>query len=330
MSAVTPVRARPGAISLRRSWSWTNAVTAFILVALIIADLSIQPALGNLVQIGLLVETALPLILLAVAQTFVVLVGGIDLSVGGMYVVTNAITVQWVGLHGGAHQWLLLVALGFGLAMGALNGLLVVRFGFQPFIATLGTWTIFNGIALLILPTDGGSPPPLLTNLLAGQVAGIPSAIVILVAIFVLWRGLRATRFGVRMYAVGADEERARLNGTPVRSIKLAVYVIAGMCAALAGIYAAAANASGTPTGGDAYILTSVAAVVIGGTSLRGGEGGVGLTLMAAMSLTLINDIVGAENLNTWVSVAAGAALLLALVIARTLVDAVIARRGHS
>ncbi len=327
MTTATPPRARPLSVSLRRSWSWTNLVTALILVALIIADLSIQPALGNLVQIGLLIETALPLVLLAVAQTFVVLVGGIDLSVGGMYVVANAVTVQWVGMHGGAHQWLLLVALGLGLAMGALNGLLVVRLGFQPFIATLGTWTIFNGIALTILPTDGGSPPPFLSNLLVDQVAGIPSSIVILVAIFVVWRALRATRFGVRMYAVGADQERARLNGTPVRTVKLAVYMIAGLCAALAGIYAAGANASGTPTGGDPYILTSVAAVVIGGTSLRGGEGGVGMTMMAAMSLTLINDIVGAENLATWVSVAAASALLLALVIARTLLSAAATRR---
>jgi ribose transport system permease protein len=327
VTTATPPRPRPISVSLRRSWSWTNLVTALILVALIIADLSIQPALGNLVQIGLLIETALPLVLLAVAQTFVVLVGGIDLSVGGMYVVANAVTVQWVGMHGGAHQWLLLVALGLGLAMGALNGLLVVRLGFQPFIATLGTWTIFNGIALTILPTDGGSPPPFLSNLLVDQVAGIPSSIVILVAIFVVWRALRATRFGVRMYAVGADQERARLNGTPVRTVKLAVYMIAGLCAALAGIYAAGANASGTPTGGDPYILTSVAAVVIGGTSLRGGEGGVGMTMMAAMSLTLINDIVGAENLNTWVSVAAASALLLALVIARTLLSAAVTRR---
>lgn len=327
MTTVSPSRRRPVSSSLRRTWPWNNLVTAVILIALIGADLSIQPALGNLVQIGLLIETALPLVLLAVAQTFVVLVGGIDLSVGGMYVVTNAITVTWVGLHGGAHQWLLLVALGFGLAMGALNGLLVVRLGFQSFIATLGTWTIFNGIALTILPTDGGSPPPFLSNLLLDQVAGIPSSIVILAGIFVAWRLLRATRFGVRMYAVGADQERARLNGTPVRTVKLTVYVIAGLCAALAGIYAAGANASGTPTGGDAYILTSVAAVVIGGTSLRGGEGGVGMTMMAAMALTLINDIVGAENLSTWVSVAAASALLLALVVSRTLIGAAITRR---
>jgi ribose transport system permease protein len=219
------------------------------------------------------------------------------------------------------------VALAAGLAMGALNGLLVVGLRFEPFIATLGTWTIFNGIALTILPTDGGTPPPFLSNLINGTVAGIPNSIVILAAIFGVWRGLRATRFGVRLYAVGADEERARLNGTAVRRVKLAAYVLAGLCAAIGGIYSAGATATGTPTAGDAYILTTVAAVVIGGTSLRGGEGGVGMTIMAALALTLISDIVQAVNLAVWVSVAASAGLLLALVAARSLIEMRLARR---
>jgi ribose transport system permease protein len=131
----------------------------------------------------------------------------------------------------------------------------------------------------------------------------------------------------VRLYAVGADEERARLNGTPVRTTKLAAYVLAGLCAAIGGIYAAGGTASGTPTAGDAYILTSVAAVVIGGTSLRGGEGGVGMTIMGALALTLISDIVQAVNLAVWVSVAASAGLLLVLVAARSLIEMRVERR---
>jgi ribose transport system permease protein len=296
-------------------------VTVTILIALAIVDVSLQPALTHLSQAGLLIETALPLVLVSVAQTFVVLVGGIDLSVGGIFVVTNAMTVTWVGGAAGGHQLLVLAVLAAGLAMGLLNGVLVVGLGFQPFIATLGTWTIFNGIALKILPTDGGTPPPFLTNFIGDSVFGIPSAIVVLVVVFLLWRALKASRFGVRVYAVGADQERARLNGTSVRTVKLIVYALAGLCAAAAGIYAAGADASGTPTAGDAYILTTVAAVVIGGTSLRGGQGGVGLTILAALSLTLISDIVGAINLNAWVSVAASAALLLIVVMCRSLVS---------
>jgi ribose transport system permease protein len=305
---------------LPRRIGWGNAVTVAILVVLAIVDLSLQPALAQLGQIGLLIQTALPLVLVSIAQTFVVLVGGIDLSVGGMFVVANAMTVTWVGGTGGAHQLMTLVVLGIGLAMGLLNGVLVVGLGLEPFIATLGTWTIFNGIALTILPTDGGTPPPFLTDLDGASLLGIPSAIVLLAIVFALWRVLKASRFGVRIYAVGADPERARLCGTSVSTVKLVVYALAGLCAALAGIYAAGANASGTPTAGDAYILTTVAAVVIGGTSLRGGVGGVGLTIMAALSLTLINDIVGAINLNVWVSVAASAVLLLAAVMCRSLI----------
>jgi ribose transport system permease protein len=198
---------------------------------------------------------------------------------------------------------------------------LVAGLRFEPFIATLGTWTIFSGIALLILPTDGGTSPPFLTNIILGEVAGIPSSIVILVAIFLAWRGIRATRFGHRLLAVGADEERARLNGAPVRAIKFVVYTLAGLCAGLGGIYSAGATASGTPTAGDPYILTSVAAVVIGGTSLLGGRGGIGLSIMAALSLTLISDVVSAVNLDVWVSVAASAGLLLIVVVLRALVE---------
>jgi ribose transport system permease protein len=315
MTAISLTRRAP------RDVPWNDIATAAILLALVVIDVSLQPALGDLVQIGLLLQTALPLVFVAAAQTLVVLVRGIDLSVGGIFVVANAITAVWVGDASGAHQLLLIVAVGSGVAMGALNGALVAGARLEPFIATLGTWTIFSGIALLILPTDGGAPPPVLTSLILGDVAGIPSSIVILALVFGAWRGLRATRFGRRMFAVGADEERARLNGTPVRTVKLAVYSLAGLCAALGGIYSAGATASGTPTAGDAYILASVAAVVIGGTSLLGGRGGVGLSIMAALSLTLIGDIVTAVNLDIWVSVAASAGLLLAVVVLRALIE---------
>lgn len=315
------------ALRMPQRVAWSTLTTAAILVALAVCDLLLQPALADVVQIGLLLQTALPLVFVAAAQTLVILVRGIDLSVGGIFVVANAITAVWVGGDAGSHQLLLIVAVASGLAMGALNGALVAGLRFEPFIATLGTWTIFSGIALLILPTDGGTPPPFLTNIILGDVAGVPSSIVILAAIFGVWRGVRATRFGHRMLAVGADEERARLNGTPVRTVKLAVYSLAGLCAGLGGIYSAAATSSGTPTAGDPYILTSVAAVVIGGTSLLGGRGGIGLSMMAALSLTLIADIVSAVDLDVWVSVAASAGLLLVIVVARSLVERHVERR---
>jgi ribose transport system permease protein len=318
--ATTTATASPLARLRPRQVPWSALSTAAIMVALGAADVIIQPNLLNLFQIGLLLQTALPLVFVGAAQTLVVLVRGIDLSVGGVLVVANAMTVVTVGGAGGDHQLLLVLVLAVGLAAGALNGVLVGVLGLQPFIATLGTWTIFNGIALTVLPTDGGTPPPWLINFTLGSVGGIPNTLIILVAVVVVWRILCATKLGIRI--------RAALNGTSVLSIKLIVYALAGLCAALAGILLAGATSTGTPTAGDAYILTSVAAVVIGGTSLVGRGGGVGLTVMAAMALTFISDIVNAENFSVWVSVAASSGLLLVVVVLRGVVEQVVERRN--
>ncbi|EHN10516.1 Ribose ABC transport system permease protein RbsC (TC 3.A.1.2.1) [Patulibacter medicamentivorans] len=300
---------------------WGIAVTTLLLATLVVVDLSLQPALADITQIGLLVQTALPLLFVAAAQTLAVLVRGIDLSVGGVFAVANTMTAVWVGAAGGNHQLLLLAVLVAGLAMGAINGVLIAGLGFQPFIATLGTWTAYGGVALMILPSDGGAVPLVLTSILNGTVAGIPASIVIVAVLLLAWRVLRTSRFGTQIYAVGDDEERARLNGTPVRRVRLLVYALAGLCAAVGGIMLAGATSTGSPTAGDPYILMSLSAVVIGGTSLRGGAGGVGLSVMAAFSLILISDIASAMNLDVWVSVAASALLLLVMVTARALVE---------
>jgi ribose transport system permease protein len=132
--------------------------------------------------------------------------------------------------------------------------------------------------------------------------------------VLVLWWYLKGTRLGHSIYAVGSDEERARLNGVGVRRVKVAVYALAGLAAAVGGIVLAATTSTGTPTAGDGYILPSVAAVVIGGTKLTGGRGGVGLTIMGAFILTLINDLVTALHFAPYVSVLAASALLLMVV----------------
>jgi ribose transport system permease protein len=332
-TTVDPAAARPAVPPLRRllansGLSLTAVTTATILIVLAVTDFILQPALLEVTELGYLAQTALPLVLVGAAQTLVVLVRGIDLSVGGIMVLANATTAVWVGEQGGNHQLLVFAILGLAACAGLLNGLLVAVGGFEPFVATLGTWTIFNGLALKVLPTDGGAPPPSLINFVFGKTAGIPNSFLVLAGVFVVWRILRASKLGTRIYAVGADEERARLNGTSVVGVKLFVYALAGLCAGIAGVLLAGVASSGTPTAGDPYILTSVAAVVIGGTSLAGGKGGIGLTMMAAGALVFISDIVTEVNLETWVSVAASSGLLLAVVIVRSLIDRVAERRS--
>lgn len=331
MTATTPTISPDTIATGRRSQriplGWEMLTTAGIFLALAVVDLVLQPGLADLFQIGLLLQVALPAVLIASAQTLVALIRGIDLSVGGMFVVTNALTATWANHALGGGWTALAVVLLVGAGLGLVNGLLVTVLRLQPFIATLGTWTIFNGIALTILKTDGGAPSTALLNASLTEPLGIPLPIVMLVALLGAWRLLRGSRFGTQMIAVGSDEERARLNGTSVRMIKAVVYSLAGLLCAVAGIYAVGVTSTGTPTGGDAYILTSVAAVVIGGTSLAGGKGGIGLTVMAALSLTIISDIVAAMNLGAWVAVAASSGLLLVVVVLRSVVELMSQRR---
>lgn len=299
---------------------WGPVTTAVILAGLVIADVSLQPALLDSYQIGLEIQTALTLVFIGFAQTLVILVRGIDLSVGGTMVVANVLTATWLGASNG-RLWLLAVVLAIGAAMGAANGVIVAYLRFQPFVATLATWTIYNGIALWLLPTDGGAPPPALNNIVIGTVGPVPDAYLILAGVILFWWWLKRTKFGRRMYAVGSDEDRAYLNGVNIRPVKVGVYALAGLIAALGGVYLCASTSTGTPTAGDGYILQSVAAVVIGGTSLLGGRGGVGLTIVATFVLTFIADIVSVLNLSVWVSVAASAGLLLLVVAVRSFLD---------
>lgn len=327
MSALAATVLRERRLRLRVSWG--PVTTALILVGLIIADIKLQPALLDSYQIGLEIQTALPLVLVSAAQTLVVLVRGIDLSVGGMMVVANVLTATWLGPHD-SRLWLLAPVLLIGVSMGGFNGVLVTYLRFEPFVATLATWTIFNGIALWLLATDGGAPPPKLAEVVISNVGPIPDSYIILAAVLLVWWWLKGTRFGRQMYAVGSDEERAHLNGVRIRGVKIGVYALAGLAAAIGGIYLCASTSSGTPTAGNGYILQSVAAVVIGGTSLLGGRGGVGLTTMAVFVLVLIADIVSALNLSVWVSVAAQFGLLLAVVAVRSFIETRRAREDEA
>ena len=293
--------------------------TVALLLALLVADVSVQPVLLDIDQIGLLLQTALTAVLLAAAQTLAVLSRGVDLSVGSVMVTTNVLVATKLGGIDGDNLGLLPLVLAVGAAVGLLNGALIAYGGLEPFVATLASWAIFNGVALLILPTDGGEVPQQLTQLAIGETAGIPNAYLGVALVLGAWWWLRRSPLGVRILAVGSDEARAFLNGIDVRRTKLAVYGIAGFVAGLAGVCLAAVTSTGTPTAGDGYLLPSLAAVVIGGTSLLGGRGGVGLSVMGVLVLVLISDLVAGLQLPSWVAVVASAAMLLIVVSVRSL-----------
>jgi ribose transport system permease protein len=190
-----------------------------------------------------------------------------------------------------------------GTAGGLVNGALVAWTPLQPFIVTLATWSIWGGIAFLVLPIEGGAPAPDLVTWFTGPWFGIPKSVFVIGALFAGWLWLRQTRFIIDVRAIGSDEARAKLTGVPVRRRKLQTYALSGGLAALAGVYLAAQTGSGAPTAGDQFILNSVAAVIIGGASIFGGMGSAAGSIVGAAVLILIPDIVFALQLTSFWSV---------------------------
>ena len=262
----------------------------------------------------------LPLALIAFGQTLAIYTRGIDLSVGGIVSTTTAI----VATHSGASGFSLAVLVGavIGLAAfgGLVNGLVVSLTKLQPFIVTLATWSIWGGIAFVVLPVEGGATPSGLVDGLLGTFLGIPKSVFGVAILIAVWFWLRNTRFVTDLKAIGSDEVRARLNGVPLVRRKTQVYVLSAVLSALAGIWVAAQTASGAPQAGDQFILNSVAAVVVGGASIYGGTGSAASSIIGAIVLLMIPDLVFALKLTSFWSVFFQGFLLIVTVTISSLV----------
>ena len=273
--------------------------------------------------------------LLAIGMTFVVIGGGIDLSVGSVAgfsgMVAGALITRGVLIAGMAHPWypgvavVIVVALAAGALVGAVNGLLIARFRVAPFIATLGTLYVARGAALLLsdgrtFPELGGDPARHNTGFPAvgqGHWLGvaIPVWIMILLA---LAAHVLATRtvFGRHVYATGGNERAAVLSGIRTGRVRFLSYVFSGVCAAMAGIIIAAQLEAAHPATGESFELTAIAAVVLGGTSLQGGRGSVFGSLAGAFVIgTLADGLVMLGVSEFWQIVIKGLVIVLAVIL---------------
>jgi ribose transport system permease protein len=272
------------------------------------------------------VNSTLPLVLAAVTQTLVVLTRGIDLSVGGVIDLTNglaAITLDgsaWghagqpgTGSIGTMILGSLLVLVVGGIC-GLINGLLVTLGRLQPILVTLATLSIFQGIAIRVLPQPGGAVPQGYTNLLANP--NMPTSVLWLVALAVMWWMFRRTRFGVGVYAIGNDSAGAAAIGVPVASVRILAYVLGGVCSGAAGLFLAATATAGDATAGNTYTLTSIVAAVLGGVSLFGGRGsGIGAIFGAFVSSMIVNILFFAHIDPLYQSFYEGVFLIAAVVL---------------
>jgi ribose transport system permease protein len=294
---------------MRPAAAWVLALAFFLTYA------ALQPGTFSVGQIGTLVADGLALAALALGQGIVILTAGIDLSVGGILSLGTALAATHFRGAGSTLLWSVVI-LAIGLGGGAANGLLIGRLGLQPFIVTLATWSIFDGIALIVLPTAGGSVPGGYSAWITDNTAGVPNAIWALLVMAALWVWFRRTRVARRIYAVGSDREGARMAGVNTARTLLATYMISGLLAGVAALFYAMMTASGDPTAGDGLILPSVAAVVIGGTSLFGGQGGFIGTIAGVLTLTILGDVIFAFNLPSYWTVLADGLLLILAVLA--------------
>ncbi len=305
---------------IRPAAAWVLAIVFLLVYA------GLQPGTLSTSSLGTIAGDMLALTVLGLGQGVVITTAGIDLSVGGVLSLGTAIAATHFTGTGTTLLWSLVI-LAIGTAAGLINGTLLGRFGLQPFIVTLAMWSIFDGIALYVLPVAGGQVPQGFANWPNGATAGIPNPIWALLVLVAVWIWFRRTRLARRIYAVGSDREAARTAGVRIAPTLLRAYAISGLCAGAAALFYAMQTASGDPTAGDGLILPSVAAVVIGGTSLFGGQGGFVGTVAGALTLTLLGNVIFALNLQSYWTVLADGLLLIVAVLAGTGLQAIQARR---
>lgn len=292
----------------RFGWGGTTArypaLFALVLLAsTILINFILQPNLFARDTLNSNMRVFLPLILLTAGQAVVILGGGIDISVGGIVSIINTILATRVGLEGSPQAMWQYVAISLlvGLLAGALNGFFVSYLRLQPIITTYATSFLYAGLALFILPNPGGGIPASIAELYRSTVPlGLPLAFYIIAIVLLLWGYLRSTRYGNFLYAVGGKAQAAYETAVPVIWVQFSTYVISGLMAAISGIAITMLSGSGNADIGSSMTLNSITAVVIGGTPLIGGVGGVAGPMLGAITLGLFQNIVSFAHINTW------------------------------
>jgi len=262
-----------------------------LFVAVMIFTISIHPDYGPF-EVQSLVVGAMPLAFAAVAQTCVVLGGGIDLSIGAMMAVANVLAARYMLGHD--FQTAILISLAVlvgGTLAGALNGLIALRTKVPDIVVTLAMSFVWGGVALLILPKPGGGAPEKFLELASGNLftPWVPNGLLLLVGVVALvWIPLRFRGLGLALYAIGSDRTAAFRRGVRIGPTRVFSYALGGFFAACGGLALLMSTGIGSPLAGTIYTLSGVSAIVLGGVSLAGGKGGVTGPIVAAFVLTLI------------------------------------------
>lgn len=297
----------------------TTVIALIILMAIITIINSNFLTANNLLNLLLQVTSNA---LIAFGMTFVILTGGIDLSVGSILALSSALTAGLLG-SGMPVTLAILISLILGCILGMMNGLLISYGKLAPFIVTLATMTIFRGATLVYTNgnpiTKGLSDTFLFQFLGQGYIVGIPFPVIIMFIVFiVLYVLLHKTAFGKSVYAIGGNEKAAYISGVKLNKVKIIIYSISGIMASISGLIITSRLSSAQPTAGASYEMDAIAAVVLGGTSLSGGKGRILGTLIGALIIGVLNNglnIIGVSAF--WQQVVKGVVILIAVLIDR-------------
>jgi ribose transport system permease protein len=303
--------------SLRRHLSHNAA--AWVVLALLLVLLGVGAyisdrfaTVSNMLNVH---QQATGLALVALGQTLAILTGGIDLSVGSIISVTATLTSGLADNPYGGWTTAVLAVILLSVVIGLVNGALILWLKVHPLIVTLGMGAVLQGGILYYSLGPAGSVPDGFDSVAYGRFMNVPvTATVVLLLYFVASFLMRNTRLGHYIYMVGDDEHAASLSGVPKARVILFVYVFSAVCAGLTGIYLAAQFGSGQPYLGVNYTLASITPVVVGGTVLTGGRGGVIGTLIAAYLLSLLNNLINfAGTASQYQLIVQGAAVIIAV-----------------
>lgn len=327
MTVTLAAKPRPAAAMARRA----NGVIARILqrhrgiliagavfAALLTTVASIGPVRLSYYDLASIATSGATLAIAAIGQTLVILTGGLDLSAGAVVSLVNVV-LAWSFVDTPVSTPIVIAAgVGVGMLVGAINGIFIAGLRMQPIVVTLSTMFILQGVTLLVMDKPGGAVPSGLTDLLLGDALPnlLPRPLLLIGLLLIAWVWLKRTRFGMAMYAVGSNIESARAAGVSTRFVQFIVYLMAGGCYGLAAVFVSAQTGSGDPLIGTPLLLQMFAAVVIGGTVLGGGRGGLLGTVFGAYILMMMVNALLMFNVSAFYSTITEGVILLLAVLA--------------
>ncbi|MDQ0217721.1 ABC transporter permease [Peribacillus cavernae] len=299
----------------RKLLNWSSFPSLVLIIALSVINSFLIPHFFSMSYISSFLTSYTPLIIVAMAQTFVLLGRGIDLSVGGIISLVNVIVVTLFG-QGWSFPSAIAVGILAGIIIGVLNGIVIGFLRVTPLLATLATTSVAAGAALWIMPFPGGSVPIEYVMWYQSNVIGfLPTPLLFIIISILIWFIWKATPAGLQLYSMGRDIQKTYVSGVPVVWIQFYTYVSSGFISAIAAIALTGNTGAGDPLVGNTYTLFAVAAAVIGSVSLMGGSGDIFGAIFGAVFLGLAFSLIYAIQIpSTYQDLTSGVIVLLGII----------------